>query len=259
MMNRTNSSFLRRSGVRNALAKAPSTASSLLGLATAWTDRDAARPELTPSERDMRLSHDVCKAAGSLTGAAQSRTEDGARTSRRRGHRRAAARPDRAVRGRAQTTVARPPAASIFSLAEAENAWALTWTATERSPWPRTLTGWPLRTAPLATRSSTRDVAALGEQLAEPVEVDDLVLDAERVLEALQLRQPHVHRHLAALEATRAPGSGPWCPWCHGRRSCPWSPHRDPHGSSRSWRPGRGAGDAASDVMTYSTSSTVTR
>src|SRR5262249_26469822 len=36
--------------------------------------------------------------------------------------------------------------------------------------------------------------------LLERVEVDGLVLDAERVVEALQLRQPHVQRHLATLE-----------------------------------------------------------
>ena len=41
------------------------------------------------------------------------------------------------------------------SLAEAENLSAVTDTATEMSPWPSTLTGWPLRTAPLATRSAT--------------------------------------------------------------------------------------------------------
>jgi hypothetical protein len=33
-----------------------------------------------------------------------------------------------------QTTVVVPPAASIFSFAEPENACALTWTATEMSP-----------------------------------------------------------------------------------------------------------------------------
>src|SRR3954454_3456331 len=64
----------------------------------------------------------------------------------------AEARAQRAVGwGGIQTTVAVPPAASIFCLADAENPWALTWHATEISPWPSTLTGWPLRTAPLAT------------------------------------------------------------------------------------------------------------
>ena len=37
----------------------------------------------------------------------------------------------------------------------------------------------------------------------EDVEVDGLVLDAERVVEALHLRQPHVQRHLATLEVHR--------------------------------------------------------
>src|SRR5215475_1829658 len=41
------------------------------------------------------------------------------------------------------------------------------------------------------------DRAALGEQLGQPGHVDDLVLGAEPVAEALELRQPHVDRHLA--------------------------------------------------------------
>ena len=44
------------------------------------------------------------------------------------------------------------------------------------------------------------EVAALGEELGETCHVDDLVADLERVLEALELRKPHVDRHLAALE-----------------------------------------------------------
>src|SRR3954469_271682 len=44
------------------------------------------------------------------------------------------------------------------------------------------------------------DLATLGEQLPEPVEVHDLELDPERVLEALELGQPHVDRHLPTLE-----------------------------------------------------------
>src|SRR6185312_13289281 len=46
-----------------------------------------------------------------------------------------------------------------------------------------------------------RDVAALGEQFRDLVQVHDLVLDAERVLEAAQLRQAHVQRQLPACEA----------------------------------------------------------
>src|ERR671921_1380553 len=48
-----------------------------------------------------------------------------------------------------------PPAAPIFSAADAENAWAWTSTLTPpRSPVPRTLTGWLRRTAPASTRVS---------------------------------------------------------------------------------------------------------
>src|SRR3954454_9460620 len=48
-----------------------------------------------------------------------------------------------------------PPAAPIFSAAEAEKACACTWTSTPpRSPVPRTLTGWPRRTAPASARLS---------------------------------------------------------------------------------------------------------
>src|SRR6478609_1040847 len=46
-------------------------------------------------------------------------------------------------------------------------------------------------------------VAAVGVERREAVEVDDLVLDAERVGEPAQLRQPHVQRHLATLEPLR--------------------------------------------------------
>src|SRR3954451_16272720 len=47
------------------------------------------------------------------------------------------------------------------------------------------------------------DGATLREQLLQLGHVDDLVLDPEAVLEALELRQPHVDRHLAALERRR--------------------------------------------------------
>src|SRR3954471_23256730 len=48
-----------------------------------------------------------------------------------------------------------PPAAAIFSAAEPENACACTWTSMPpRSPVPRTLTGWPRRTAPASARLS---------------------------------------------------------------------------------------------------------
>src|SRR6185312_11333216 len=44
---------------------------------------------------------------------------------------------------------------------------------------------------------------ALGEQRAEVADVHDLVLHPETVAEALELGQPHVQRHLPALEAGR--------------------------------------------------------
>src|SRR5699024_8036542 len=44
----------------------------------------------------------------------------------------------------------------------------------------------------------------------------------------------------------RAPGSAPWCPWCHDRRSCPSRPHRDPRGSSRCGTRAPAAGGAPS-------------
>src|SRR5688572_32368944 len=47
------------------------------------------------------------------------------------------------------------------------------------------------------------DAATLGEQLTDPVEVDDLVLLAEGVLEALQLGQAHVRseEHTSELQS----------------------------------------------------------
>src|SRR6478609_4087782 len=45
------------------------------------------------------------------------------------------------------------------------------------------------------------DVATLGVELRELLQVHDLVLDAERVLEPAQLRGAHVQRHLPTLEA----------------------------------------------------------
>src|SRR5690606_1144877 len=57
--------------------------------------------------------------------------------------------------GKRHAVVTEPPAASILSLAEPETALALRLTLTVISPVLRTFTGAPLRTAPLATRSST--------------------------------------------------------------------------------------------------------
>jgi hypothetical protein len=71
-------------------------------------------------------------AAGPLSGE-QTSPADGPRVSRD-------VRPG-PVSGCPQTTVVLPPAAAIFSRAEAENAWALTCTGTDSSPEPSTLTG----------------------------------------------------------------------------------------------------------------------
>ena len=83
--------------------------------------------------------------------------------------------------------------------ADFEKAWALTVTLRVSSPRPSTLTRAPLWVRPLACSVVGRDLVEAGR--LEDVEVDGLVLDAERVVEALQLRDPHVQRHLAALEA----------------------------------------------------------
>lgn len=65
---------------------------------------------------------------------------------------------DRLVRRQDHRAVVEPPAAEIFSAADLENLCAVTFTATEISPSPSTLTGWFLRTAPLATSWSTSTV-----------------------------------------------------------------------------------------------------
>ena len=116
-----------------------------------------------------------------------------------------------------------------------------------RSPLPSTLTGCPARTAPAATSSATPIAPPSGNSSAEPRHVDDLVLDPERVLEAAQLRHPHVHGHLPTLEVLAGCCCEPSSPWCPDRRSCPWSPGRDPRGSWRSWRRERGGGDEPSE------------
>ena len=95
-----------------------------------------------------------------------------------------------------------PPAAPIFSAADAEKAWAWTSTLTPpSSPVPRTLTGWLRRTAPASASVSGFDRSALREQRRDPVEVDDLEDDLVRALEAGELGQPHVQRGLPTLEA----------------------------------------------------------
>ena len=147
--------------------------------------------------------------------------------------------------GNGQATVTVPPAASIFSLAEAENAWAVTSTLTESVALAEDLDRLAVADGALGDERVDGDLAAVGEELADPVEVDDLELDLERVLEALELRAAACGSASGHPRRRPGPGSGPWCPWCHGRRSCPWRPHRDPRGSWRSWRPEPGAGGGA--------------
>ena len=85
------------------------------------------------------------------------------------------------------------------------------------------------------------DLAALGEQLGEAVEVDDLELDLRNGFLKPFSFGSRMWIGIWPPSKSPAPGSGPWCPWYRDRRSCPWSPHRDPPGSWRSWRrePGR--------------------
>src|SRR5690606_32165509 len=54
---------------------------------------------------------------------------------------------------------------------------------------------------PLGVEGLRRDLVELGR--LDDVQVDGLVLDPERVVEALELRDAHVERHLAALEPGR--------------------------------------------------------
>src|SRR4029453_18987093 len=57
-----------------------------------------------------------------------------------------------------------------------------------------------LADGPLVDEVGDGDVAALRVELGELLQVDHLVLDTERVLEAAQLRRTHVVRKLATLE-----------------------------------------------------------
>src|SRR5690606_9783036 len=56
---------------------------------------------------------------------------------------------------------------------------------------------------PLGGEVLPGDGATLGVKRTELVQVHHLVLGTERVLEATELGQPHVQRHLPALEASR--------------------------------------------------------
>ena len=94
-----------------------------------------------------------------------------------------------------------PPAAVIAASAAFDTAWAWTSTLRVSSPRASTLTKSPLRTRPWSTSTSGRCATDCAASSLERVEVDGRVLDAERVVEPLQLRHALLERHLAALEA----------------------------------------------------------
>src|SRR5215207_3508716 len=114
---RENSSLRRRSGVRNAAANACSTCPPLVGHV-----RLATSPHRVGAGRAADDPRGTVRAPGGR---------------------------------RPQIWVVLPPAAPIFSAADAEKAWADTSTFTPpRSPVPSTFTGWPRRTAPASARVS---------------------------------------------------------------------------------------------------------
>ena len=104
-----------------------------------------------------------------------------------------------------------PPAASIFSFADFEKPCAVTVSALVSSPEPRILTSiFVFLIRPGGDERVRRDLAAGLEAGLEVAEVDGLGGGAERPDRhrvgrrvAAQLREPHVDRHLAALEAGR--------------------------------------------------------
>ena len=79
-----------------------------------------------------------------------------------------------------------------------------------------------------------------GVERLERVEVHDVVLDPERVVEALRLRRPAVQRRLATLEPGLARCRGRPGPCCPGRRSCrPCRRCRARPGAGPACEPGR--------------------
>ena len=100
------------------------------------------------------------------------------------------------------TTSTVPPAALIFSAAEADTAWTRTVRDLVISPRPSTLTRPCLWTRPRA-RSVSGVTSVPASKAVEVVEVDDRVLNPEGVLEALELRGAPGERGLATLELGR--------------------------------------------------------
>src|SRR4051812_7823285 len=142
---RENSSLRRRSGVRNAAANACSTCPPLLGrmrLATLGCG---------PAE------HPPSRVRSAVPGSDQARP-DSSRARQQKAPLQGPTASLLAAGGRGvlfQMRVVLPPAAAIFSAADAENACACTCTSTPpSSPVPSTFTGWPRRTAPASARES---------------------------------------------------------------------------------------------------------
>ena len=153
-------------------------------------------------------------------------------------HGRASSRVQRSS-GRSRTRL--PPAFSIFSLADAENAWALTVNFLVSSPSPRILTRVERRgTRPAALQRREVDRAPAAKRSSSVAHVDREDLLAEGVLEAA-LREAALHRHLTALEAeARAvvAGAGLLALDALARLSCPCpSPARGRCACGCGWRP----------------------
>src|SRR5688500_4348440 len=145
MIARENSSLRRRSGVRNAAANACSTCPPRVGRVRLATREGV--PVQHPWERAPigRLPLGRPGSAGARAGQQKAPLQGLAASSRVAG-----------CRGVLfQIRVVLPPAAPIFSAADAEKACAWTSTLTPpSSPVPRTLTGWPRRTAPASASVS---------------------------------------------------------------------------------------------------------
>src|SRR5579884_2676791 len=152
MMPSVNSSFLRRSGVLNALANAVSTSAASCGPAAAGGTVDLGagrrvRPgykrtprTLTARGRSYEARACYCPRKDGTVGAGVTKTDPeraGAVPPKRDGP--AELTPGQAGQAEA-SSVTEPPAAAIFSLAEAEAASTRTCSATEISPVPSTLT-----------------------------------------------------------------------------------------------------------------------
>ena len=247
MMNSVNSSFRRRSGVRNAWVNAVSMRSPLVeGSTSSAAPRrrrtsavvQARLPRRSLARSQLSDSH-ATAAVGWPAGGAAALAPAACRVHLTVGN---------CATGAAHSSVTVPPAAVIFSLAVAENACAVTRSPLTASPEPSTLTSSPARTAPLAARSSGRHVPAVGVERGQAVQVDHLIGGLE----------PQVREPLAAWAACGAaasgrprsrpaPGRGPWCPWSRGLRSCPWMPRRGRPGSwaYASPEPGADGGSSA--------------